>query len=43
MADLNEREIEKLDVIKKVFIGEFTKKEASNSLGLTIKRYKNRL
>lgn len=38
MADLNEREIEKLNVIKKVFIGECTKKEASNFLGLTIRQ-----
>ena len=42
MADLNEREIEKLDVIKKVLIGECTKKEASGSLGLTIRQI-NRL
>lgn len=38
MADLNDREIEKLNVIKKVFIGECTKKGASNSLGLTIRQ-----
>ena len=30
MPDLNKREIEKLDVIKKVLIGECTKKEASD-------------
>lgn len=42
MADLNEQEMEKLDVIKKVFIGEYTKKEASNSLGLSIRQI-NRL
>lgn len=38
MADLKEREIEKLNVIKKVLIGECTKKEASSSLGLTIRQ-----
>ena len=38
MANLNERENEKLDVIKKVLIGECTKKEASDSLGLTIRQ-----
>lgn len=38
MADLNEIEIKKLNVIKKVFIGECTKKEASNFLGLTIRQ-----
>lgn len=38
MADLNERETEKLTVIKKVLIGEYTKKEASGSLGLTIRQ-----
>lgn len=42
MADLKEREIEKLNVIKKVFIGECTKKEASDSLGLTVRQI-NRL
>ena len=42
MADLNEQEIEKLNVIKKVLIGEYTKKEASTSLGLTIRQI-NRL
>lgn len=42
MADLKEREIEKLNVIKKVLIGEFTKKEASDSLGLTVRQI-NRL
>lgn len=42
MADLKEREIEKLNVIKKVLIGECTKKEASGSLGLTIRQI-NRL
>lgn len=42
MADLNEQEMKKLDVIKKVFIGEYTKKEASNSLGLSIRQI-NRL
>ena len=38
MADLNERETEKLIAIKKVFVGEYTKKEASSSLGLTIRQ-----
>lgn len=38
MADLNEKEIEKLNTIKKVLVGECTKKEASNSLGLTIRQ-----
>ena len=38
MADLKEREIEKLNVIKKVLVGECTKKEASDSLGLTIRQ-----
>lgn len=38
MSDLNEREIEKLNVIKKVFIGECTKKDASTYLGLTIRQ-----
>lgn len=38
MADLKEREIEKLNVIEKVLIGECTKKEASNFLGLTIRQ-----
>lgn len=42
MADLKEREIEKLNVIKKVLVGECTKKEASDSLGLTIRQI-NRL
>ena len=42
MADLKEREIEKLNVIKKVLVGECTKKEASDSLGLTIRQV-NRL
>ena len=42
MTDLKEREIEKLNVIKKVFIGECTKKEASDSLGLTVRQI-NRL
>ena len=42
MPDLKEREIERLNVIKKVFIGECTKKEASSSLGLTIRQI-NRL
>lgn len=42
MADLKDREIEKLNIIKKVFIGEYTKKEASSSLGLTIRQI-NRL
>ena len=42
MADLNEQEMDKLNVIKKVFIGECTKKEASSSLGLTIRQI-NRL
>ena len=34
--------MEKLNVIKKVLIGEYTKKEASSSLGLTIRQI-NRL
>ena len=38
MADLNKKEIEKLNTIKKVLVGECTKKEASNSLGLTIRQ-----
>ncbi|MBQ3415231.1 MAG: helix-turn-helix domain-containing protein, partial [Clostridia bacterium] len=38
MANLNERENEKLDVIKKVLIGECTKKETSDSLGLTVRQ-----
>ena len=38
MADLNERETEKLIAIKKVLVGEYTKKEASYSLGLTIRQ-----
>ena len=42
MADLTEREKEKLNIIKKVTIGEFTKQEASESLGLTIRQI-NRL
>ncbi len=42
MADFKKREIEKLNVIKKVLIGEYTKKEASSSLGLTIRQI-NRL
>lgn len=42
MTDLNEQEMEKLNVIKKVLIGEYTKKEASSSLGLTIRQI-NRL
>lgn len=42
MDDLKQREIEKLDIIKKVFIGECTKKEASNFLGLTVRQI-NRL
>lgn len=42
MADLKEQEIEKLNVIKKVLIGECTKKEASDSLGLTVRQI-NRL
>lgn len=42
MADLNKREIEKLDTIKKVLIGECGKEEASNFLGLTIRQI-NRL
>lgn len=42
MADLTEREKEKLNIIKKVTIGEFTKQEASKSLGLTIRQI-NRL
>ena len=42
MADLNEQEMEKLNVIKKVLIGEYTKKEASSSLWLTIRQI-NRL
>lgn len=42
MANLNEKEIEKLNVIKSVLIGECTKQEASNSLGLTIRQI-NRL
>ena len=42
MADLNDKEKEKLEVIKKVFIGEYTKKEASDELGLTIRQI-NRL
>lgn len=42
MADLNEQEIEKINVIKKVYIGEYTKKEASKALGLTIRQI-NRL
>lgn len=42
MADLNDKEKEKLDVIKKVFIGEYSKKEASDELGITIRQI-NRL
>ena len=42
MADLKGREKEKLNVIKKVIVGECTKKEASDSLGLTIRQI-NRL
>lgn len=42
MAGLNEQEMEKLNVIKKVLIGECTKKEASGSIGLTIRQI-NRL
>ena len=38
MTDLNERETEKLIAIKKVLVGEYTKKEASVSLGLTIRQ-----
>ena len=38
MADLNERETKKLIAIKKVLVGEYTKKEASDSLGLTIRQ-----
>ena len=42
MADLKEEEIKKLDIIKKILIGECTKKEASDSLGITIRQI-NRL
>lgn len=42
MADLNAQEMEKLNIIKKVLIGECTKKEASDSLGLTVRQI-NRL
>jgi transposase len=38
MSDLNERETEKLIAIKKVLVGEYTKKEASSYLGLTIRQ-----
>ena len=38
MTDLNKREAEKLITIKKVLVGEYTKKEASTSLGLTIRQ-----
>ena len=38
MTDLNERETEKLIAIKKVLVGEYKKKEASVSLGLTIRQ-----
>lgn len=38
MTDLNERETEKLIAIKKVLVGEYTKKEASTFLGLTIRQ-----
>ena len=38
MTDLNKRETEKLITIKKVLVGEYTKKEASSSLGLTIRQ-----
>ena len=38
MTDLNEQETEKLITIKKVLVGEYTKKEASISLGLTIRQ-----
>ena len=40
MVDLNEREAEKLIAIKKVLVGEYTKKEASDSLGLSIRQIK---
>lgn len=42
MIDLTEKETKKLNVIKKVFIGELDKKEASSELGLTIRQI-NRL
>ena len=38
MTDLNKRETEKLITTKKVLVGEYTKKEASTSLGLTIRQ-----
>ena len=38
MTDLNKRETEKLITIKKVLVGEYTKKEASTFLGLTIRQ-----
>ncbi len=37
MTDLNKRETEKLITTKKVLVGEYTKKEASTFLGLTIR------
>ena len=42
MAELNDKEKRKLDVIKKVFIGEFTKEQAKQELNLGIRQI-NRL
>ena len=42
MAELNDKEKRKLDVIKKVFIGEFTKEQAKKELNLGIRQI-NRL
>lgn len=42
MADLKDNEKKKMDVIQKVYIGEYTKKEAADDLGLTIRQI-NRL
>ena len=42
MAELNDKEKRKLDVTKKVFIGEFTKEQAQKELNLGIRQI-NRL